>query len=166
MKKLIIFSIVLLTPFFIDAQYTLEQRRQDSTLIYETYKNEIEFVKKDTSPSHIDCQTIETIHDKLTVCAKVRLGNFNKKTYTPIEIYNAEGIYGEAYRYPNPNEETEDFKKTSLRFYSIIYETTMFTTKENGGTKIPYVNQVFYSLADGNIINKKKLDPITLEELK
>ena len=176
MKKMIILFFPLLFYFLsLDAQYNIEKRRQDSLLIYETYKNEIEYIKIDTSPSHINCSIIELSHDSITVCARVRLYKFNKKIYKPIEVYNAEGAYGQALRYPKPSlmsySDTSNIRQqeriidTSIFSYSIIYPTTKFIVKDDGKTKIPYVDEIYYNFLNIPIL-VKKLDPYTLKELK
>lgn len=133
--------------------YNTEKAREDSTLIYETYKDQISVLEKAAAASnHEQWFKRSDRDDSLTACAKIRLKKWNNADYAPAHTKDLEG-YGTAYLFPEPAGP----RKAK---YSITDWQIKFITREDGKTKLPYVERTYFS-DDGEVVSVVRLDPVS-----
>jgi hypothetical protein len=128
------FLFLLVMPTVSQAQAT-----EDSLLIYNAYKTSIQTLK--ATNDYRRWYAVSDSLDSVTACAFRRLSVYNKEEYKPIDTYNKEG-FGETYCFPAPsqkvqhNEEAAPVKGNS---FTIMDHQTKFIVKNDGKTKIPYI---------------------------
>jgi hypothetical protein len=152
------FLLLLLTPACSKAQAS-----QDSFLIYNAYKSNIE-----TLIHARDYQKWYKLQDSLdlvTACAFRRLSIYNKGAYKPVRNHNREG-FGEAYYYPAPSRMPKTIPNASTEpkasVYTIVDSQTKFITKDDGKTKIPYIERLHFD-EDHHLLKVDKIDPAKFE---
>jgi hypothetical protein len=154
-KTMLQFLLLLLTPACSGAQAS-----QDSFLIYNAYKSNIETLKHATD--YQQWYKLQDSLDLVTACAFRRLGIYNKSAYKPVRNHNREG-FGEAFYYPAPSRMSKfvpaassDAPKASA--YTIVDNQTKFITKDDGKTKIPYIERLHFD-EDHHLLKIDKIDP-------
>jgi hypothetical protein len=171
MKPILMIFIVLTQWIWVSGQtrpiphkeYTAIDRYNDSLLIYNTYKHQIEDLKQLKPVEFAHWYEREVNDDTLTVCAIVRLSRYNKQHYDPIKEYNREGVgYAVAYPAPGILIHIGAFVSQQHQYrYSIIDEQTHFMCDSAGKTVIPYITRTYYD--KGRVLSIEKLNPITYE---
>jgi hypothetical protein len=135
--------------------YTSVAARQDSLLIYQTYKDEIAFMESAANDKDaLRWYARSGQDDSITNCAKLRLKKWNHETYKPAVARDREG-YGTAYSYPEPGG-----PKRSA--YSITDTQIKFMTRKDGKTETPYVQRTYFS-GQGEVIKVERIDPLTVD---
>lgn len=147
------FLLLLLTPAASKAQ-----AQQDSLLIYNAYKSNIEILVQEK-----DYQRWSLLQDSLdraTACAFRRLSLYNKEEYKPSRNYEREG-FGEAYYFPAPTglHETVSLPVShGAPAFSIVSHQTKFITRDDGKTRIPYIERLYFDGAH-RLMKVEKIDP-------
>ncbi|MFN8323321.1 MAG: hypothetical protein U0T74_11740 [Chitinophagales bacterium] len=150
------------------SEYDIEQRYNDSLLIYETYQSQIPVLQSLQETQRQEWYTRELRDDSLTACAKIRLQKFNKQRYYPCRSFDRKGL-GVAYAYPKPvlheYQTTSDFAAMSVpkNTFAITDRQTRFITDQQTNTKTPYIQRMIYE--NGRLTRIEKLHPLTLEKL-
>jgi hypothetical protein len=151
MKPLLLI-LMLSACCILNAQvYGTMQAHEDSMLIYQTYKSQVDFIEYAAKDSNYKQAWYKRIShdDSITTAAKIRLENWNKVSYEPATISDHEGL-GTAMSYPEPT-----MKKVK---FSITDPQTKFIIKADGKTKSPYIEKTYFD-EGGAVINIEKLDP-------
>jgi hypothetical protein len=166
MVKLLLMMLTLGGP---EGDYDATKRYNDSLLIYNTYRSQINTLKTMKESDQQAWYDREANDDSLTVCAKLRLGNYNHSTYEPSETWEREGL-GSAYGYPAPStvehETAQAFgKSTEPKPRYVVYDKQthfLFTNKLT--TIIPYIKKFIFD--KGRLLYVEKLNPVTMEKLE
>ncbi|MFI5140191.1 MAG: hypothetical protein ACHQIM_20390 [Sphingobacteriales bacterium] len=139
------------------------QLHEDSVLIYNTYKDEIDSLLK--AESYMAWAIKQGNDDSITAAAFKRLKEHNHIPYAPVKMQNREG-YGVGYLYPNPaNPEPGLIEIDSATSkFSIVAIQTKFITDGKGKTRKPYIERVYYG-PGGEIRYVERLNPITWQRL-
>jgi len=158
-----ILSIILLT----NPDSAKIKAYNDSLVIYEAYKDQIETMKKCAdSLNYQEWYKIQAKNDSATACNFVRLKKYNKQNYDPEDSLEMEG-FGLAYKYPKPygfKETLDTIKKPDeLNFTKIDLQTKFIVDKKNF-TRIPYLDLIYYNRS-GIIYKKEKVDPVSLQKI-
>lgn len=132
-------------------------QRSDSLFIYNFYKGQIDSIKSTSlRMDYTQWYSIADKKDSGLACAFLRLKKINGKDYLPVRRKEVEG-FGVAYEYPHPDS-IYDFS------FSVLYPPTKFILKDNGLTKIPYL-ELWYFNKEGHRLKIKIVNPVTLSEL-
>jgi len=143
-----------------------QQMYNDSLLIYNIYKTQIQTLRDAKETDRNAWYRREAMDDSTTACAFLRLQQYNKERYLPIDELNKEGM-GVAYMYPVPSviSYPGQFVSTTPTFrYATLDMQTHFITDSTGKTRIPYVIKYYYDKQ--RLLFKDTLNPITLEKLR
>lgn len=151
-----------------DTEYDATSRYNDSLLIYNTYRTQIETLKKLKETDLQKWYDLDATNDRIVACAKLRLKKHNHQNYEPSLVVERKGI-GMAYAYPKPqgtNETSlENFTKTvAAKYHFVVYDKqTHFCCSKLGGLHIPYILKYVYD--QGRLLFMEKLNPVTLEKI-
>lgn len=144
--------------------YSAIERYNDSLLIYNVYRTQIDFLKQITSINQQSWYDRSAHDDSIIACALIRLKAYNHVTYEPDSEFNREGL-GVAFHYPAPSllEHSGQFVQKILVFrFSILDSQTHFMT-DSSGRKIPYNTRYYYD--HGRVIAEERLNPVTLDKI-
>ncbi|MFN8323745.1 MAG: hypothetical protein U0T74_13870 [Chitinophagales bacterium] len=151
-----------------EKEYTATERYNDSLLIYNTYKSEIEILKTAKETDRSRWYQLDANNDQLTACAKLRLKKFNHQEYEPASYFERSD-YGVARYYPKPGCKEHDtpqaFSFPSVpKFHFVVYDKqTRFLDVKNCAQRIPYILRLVYD--KGRLLLTEKLNPITFQKL-
>lgn len=151
-----------------EKEYTATERYNDSLLIYNTYKSEIEILKAAKETDRNSWYQLDANNDQLTACAKLRLKKFNHLDYEAASYFERSD-YGVARSYPKPGCKEHDapqaFSFPSIpKFHFVVYDKqTHFLSLKNCTQRIPYILRMVYD--KGRLLLTEKLNPITLQKL-
>jgi hypothetical protein len=145
--------------------YTATERYNDSLLIYNVYKTQIEMIQRITSINQQSWYDRSAHDDSIIACALIRLKTYNKEAYQPDKDFNREGL-GVALHYPAPSllEHSGQFVQKVLTFRYSILDTQTHFMSDSSGRKIPYNIRYYYD--HGRIIAEERINPITFEKIK
>jgi hypothetical protein len=139
----------------------------DSLVIYEAYKDQIEAMKKYADSSNYDeWYKRQAYDDSITVCKFLSLKKYNKRNYDPEDSLEMEG-FGIAYKYPKPHgfkEKTDTIKEPDVLKFTKIDLQTKFIVDKNNFTRIPYLDLLYYNSL-GRIYKIEKINPVTLQKI-
>ena len=162
--------------------YGPAQAHQDSAFVYNAYTEGAKVFEKTTKPGQWNA--VNDSVAQLTSAAILRLTNYNKVSYAPVDELNREGV-GEAFVFPKPSntvfvdnvKAVKELKDEPTRpgntqaaaekeiAFKVLDDQTHFMTGADGKGKIPYVVMNYY--AKGRIlVRSEKLDPVTLQPIE
>lgn len=144
--------------------YTAIERYNDSLLIYNVYKTQIEFLQQITSINQQSWYDRSAHDDSIIACALIRLKAYNQVTYEPDSEFNREGL-GVAFHYPAPSliEHSGQFVQKVLTFRYSILDTQTHFMSDSLNRKIPYNTRYYYD--KGRVIAEERVNPITFEKI-
>ncbi len=151
-----------------NAEYDATSRYNDSLLIYNTYRTQIETLKKLKETDLQKWYDLDAANDRIVACAKLRLKKYNRQNYEPSLVVERKGI-GMAYAYPKPHStietSVENFTKTvAAKYHFAVYDRqTRFCCDKIGGLHIPYILKYVYE--EGRLLFMEKLNPVTMEKI-
>lgn len=149
-------------------EYDIEQRFNDSLLLYETYQSQIPMLQSLKETERQQWYTREVSDDSITVCARIRLQKFNKQPFYPSKTYDRKGL-GVAYAYPKPVlhdipvKAVEQDMPVAKSAFAVYDRQTRFIIDEQTNHKTPYIQRMIY--VNGRLNRIEKLNPLTLEKL-
>jgi len=150
-----------------ESEYDAVQRYNDSLLIYNTYMKSAELFVKLKQNEIPKWYALDAEADRLTACAKVRLGKFNRKPYNPVAKFEIRGV-GITYVFPKPSlnsyETPQAFTKDEEPdfYYSVYDKQTHFLKTGSCALSTPYIQRYIFDKA--RLLNVEKLDPVTLRK--
>lgn len=148
---------------------SVTQYYNDSVSLYQKYKNDITYLKS-LKPEDTATWTASCRHKHTLTCAQQKeLSAYNHVWYAPIDSFKRDGFEGYAYLYPKPTEREHkgyfvNGNITGPQFRFVAYDhQTRFLLKEDGKTRIPYIQKITFD--KGRILFIEKLNPITKEKI-